>query len=96
MSLTLAFSESRKAGAIVTLQERRWKQLAGRSLRRPGRLRGGGNTSPGFPSSSLGQAPSSECPHLHTIGRALGWGSIPDPSILPIFDLLGSLEKERE
>lgn len=35
LSLTLAFSDSRKAGAMVTLQGRRWREPAGKHLRGP-------------------------------------------------------------
>lgn len=52
LSLTLAFSDSRKAGAMVTLQGRKWRQPAGRHLggvrggAQPGPLRYGGDSLP--------------------------------------------------
>lgn len=57
LSLTLAFNDSRKAGAIVTLQGRRWRQPGGRHHRgpKPGPLRCGGTPSPLLWPTALGQ-----------------------------------------
>ena len=60
LSLTLAFSDSRKAGAIVTLQGRRWRQPAHcrEGGGRPGLVPRGvcrGPPSPLLQSGALGQ-----------------------------------------
>lgn len=70
-----------------------WQASQGSTGQVPRDVRGG--PPPLCPSPLFwAEGPSPGGPHLHTRGGALGWG--PDPSILPIFDLLGSLERGTE